>query len=145
MLAVMVGAFSSLLVAVGLLAFDPTTLQVPPEWVLERPPPYANVLVALRHRSGVTLTIGRQYLGVGEDDESFARGNVPAIQALGLAVQRSGGEVQALSRNGRWKIMQTYVVIGKVGWVVTMAGAPPELGPLRRDYGSFVAQIRGGP
>ena len=129
--------------AVGVLLSLPPApeISLSPDWTVERPPPYPNLVAVFRHRKDATLTLGVQFLGDGEDGESFARGNASALHRMGFTVAREGNSVNATARRGGMAVRQIYVVRGSVGWVVTLAGTPAQVRKLHKDLGSVAAQL----
>jgi len=132
----------SLVLGAALALFDPgEELPMSLDWTREREPPYPNLVAMLRHDSGATLTVGRQFLGVGEDGESFARGNAQALVRMGFKVRRDGHKLDARAGDGERSVHQEYVVHATIGWVVTLSGTPAQIRALRRDFAAVVARI----
>ena len=130
----------------GALPFlpPPPSIALSPDWVAERPPPYPNLLASFR-RGDATLTVGVQFLGEGEDAESFARGNAVALERMGFVVKRERDALHASRRGQDLSLRQVYVVRGTVGWVITLAGSPKDLRALAKDLAGVVRQLAETP
>jgi hypothetical protein len=139
----MLRGMTPLLLWAALGAVEAPPLKLPVGWKPERPPPYPNLVAAYRNPADATLTLGMQFLGPGEDGESFARGNAHALSDMGFHVVREGDRVRGTTRDGKTALVQAYITRGTVGWVVTLAGTPAQMRALEKLFENVVGQIRG--